>query len=301
MKAVSCVCLAATALVVAVGRLPLAAAGESARLRFLAAVYFDDKGSGLSRPEGVACGGDGQFVVGDTGNDRLVRFTYRDKSVSGGAEIRVPQLSAPTRVHLSSQGEIYVLDGKQRRIVRFSREGEFKGALAFDGLPTTVPKDFTIDPAGNIYVLDVFSARVLVLDAAARFKRALPLPEDTGSGAHLAIDVAGDVLVLDGIARRMFSAGKDANAFVPVGRDLSAILPTLPTSVIANKGAVFVAESGSSIVGLGRDGSFLARQLTRGWNEGSLNHPSQLCINEHDEVFVADRDNSRVQVFQLIR
>ena len=67
----------------------------------------------------------------------------------------------------------------------------------------------------------------------------------------------------------------------------------------ASKGVIFVVEgSGSSIVSFGRDGSFLARQLTMGWNEGSLNHPSQMCINDKDEVFIADRDNSRVQVFR---
>jgi hypothetical protein len=38
-----------------------------------------------------------------------------------------------------------------------------------------------------------------------------------------------------------------------------------------------------------------------GWNEGSLHNPSQICINDKDEVFVADRDNSRIQVFQLLR
>ena len=38
-----------------------------------------------------------------------------------------------------------------------------------------------------------------------------------------------------------------------------------------------------------------------GWKEGQLNHPSQLCVNDKDEVFIADRDNSRVQVFQLTR
>ncbi len=50
-----------------------------------------------------------------------------------------------------------------------------------------------------------------------------------------------------------------------------------------------------------RDGSFVARQLTPGWDEGSLKQPSQMCINDRDEAFIADRDNSRVQVFQLIR
>jgi len=302
MKTVSVACLVAATLVL--GHLRLTAA-ETVRFRYLASVYVDDKEAGLNRPEGIACGGGGQFVVGDTGNGRLLRFTYRDKTVSGGSEIRIPQVPAPSRVQLNSKGEIYVLDGKQRRIAHLGPDGGFKAVLAFDGVPppaTIVPKSFTIDPADNIYVLDVFSARVLALNAQGKFQRALAFPGDAGFGSDVAVDPAGTIFLLDSIKRRMFSAEKDADAFVPLGGDLSAWLVTLPSYMTASKGVVFVVEGGGSgIVALGRDGSFLSRQLTMGGEEGSLNHPSQMCINDKDEVFIADRDNSRIQVFQLIR
>jgi len=62
-----------------------------------------------------------------------------------------------------------------------------------------------------------------------------------------------------------------------------------------------VDENGAGIVILGPDGSFLGRQLTMGWNEGQLYYPSQMCINEKAEVFIADRGNSRVQIFTLVK
>jgi hypothetical protein len=177
--------------------------------------------------------------------------------------------------------------------------------LRFDGAPppsTVIAKDFTIDPADNVYVLDVFSARVLVLNAQGQFHKALPLPKEAGFGSHIAMDVGGNLLLLDAITRRIFSAGKDADSFAPLGGELAEFLPSLPTSMTASKGVIFVVEgNGGSIAGFGRDGSFLARQLTAGWTEGTLNHPSQMCINDKDEVFIADRDNSRIQVFQLAR
>ena len=302
MKAISCACIVAAALIV--GHLRLTAA-ETGRFRHLVSVYFDEKGAGLNLPEGVACGANGQIVVGDTGNDRLLRFTYRDKALTGGTEIKLPEISAPSRIQLNSRGEIYAFDGKQRRIVRLGPQGEFKDAVTFQGVPppaTVVPKDFAIDSADNIYVLDVFSARVLVLNAQAQFQKALPFPDDAGFGSHLAIDSTGSLLLLDAIRRKMFSAAKDATAFAPLGGDLTQFLATLPTYITASKGAIFVVEGNdSSIVGFGRDGSFLSRQLTMGWTEGSLNHPSQMCVNDRDEAFIADRDNSRIQVFQLIR
>jgi len=155
MKRVSFACLVAAALVF--GHLRLTAA-EAARLRYLASVYFDDKEAGFKLPEGVACGDQGRLVVADTGNGRLVRFSYRDQTAGGGREIKVAQLSAPSRIQLNSKGEIYALDGKQRRIVHLGPEGEFKAVLAYDGVPppaTIVPKAFAIGPADSIYVLDV--------------------------------------------------------------------------------------------------------------------------------------------------
>jgi DNA-binding beta-propeller fold protein YncE len=302
MKTVSCACLVAAALVV--GYLPLTAAG-AARLAYLASVYADDQQVGLHLPEGVACGAGGLVVVGDTENDRLVSFTYRDRTLGPVSAIKVPQLTAPSRVQLSSKGDIYALDSRQRRIVRLDSSGQFKAVLAVDGAPapsTIVPKSFALDAADNVYVLDEFSARVLVVDTQGKFQRALAFPGDIGFATDLAVDFEGNILLVDSVKRRIFTASKDAVAFTPLGGDLSASVATMPTSIMASKGLLFVAEgSGSTIDAFGRDGKFLSRMLTMGWTEGMLNHPSQLCVNGKDEVFVADRDNSRVQVFQLTR
>src|SRR4051794_25152732 len=86
MKPVALAALVAAALLV--GHLQLTAA-EIARLRHQVSVYADEKGVGLKLPEGVACDGKGRLVVGDTGNDRVLRFTYQDKAVSGGSEIKI--------------------------------------------------------------------------------------------------------------------------------------------------------------------------------------------------------------------
>lgn len=286
------------------GHVPLTAA-EAARLRHLASIYFDARGAGLSLPEGVACGAGGQVVVADTGNGRLLRFTFRERAVTGLTEIKPAGLPAPARLQLNPKGEIYALDGRQRRIVRLNAEGAGAEAVAFDGVPppaTIIPKAFVIGASGELYVLDVFSARVLVVSDRGTFQRAMPLPDGAGFGADVALDSAGNILLLDSIRRRLYSASKDAARFTPLGGDLSQWLASSPAHVAASKGLIFVLEgAGGSIVGFGRDGSFLARPLVMGWGDGELNHPSQMCVNDRDEVFIADRDNSRVQIFQLLR
>jgi len=296
------VCLAVAAVALAPLRLT---AGDSPKFRHMVSIYADDGGAGFSRPEGVACGPNGEMVIGDTGNNRLVRLTYNDKAATGSSIIQVPELSAPSRLFLNSSGDIYALDSRRRRIVRLGPDGVFKHALAFAGAPlpaTVIPRAFTIDRNDNIYVLDVFSARILVLDAEDAYQRALRLPAEVGFGSDLAVDAAGRLLLLDSINRRLFSAAPDASGFAPLGGDLAGPLATLPASLTVSRGSIFIVEGeGSSVVSLGLDGEFVVRQLSFGWEEGALNHPAQMCVNDRDEVFIADRDNSRIQVFQLIR
>lgn len=292
---------AALAAVLVLAHLQLSA---ESRLRLVGAAYSDEKGGGLRRPEALDCDGSSHVVVGDTGNDRLLRFTYQDGKLTGGREIKTPELSAPVRVRLGTKGDIYALDGTRRRIVHLAAEGEFKAVVALDASTASaaIVKSFTTDRADNLYVLDAFSGRVLVLDPAGQLQRTLPLPKDAGFVSDLSVDGSGTVLALDSIKRRVYAAAKDATSFAALGGDLTGSLITLPTSITASRGVFLVAEGlGGNIASFGRDGTFVSRQLAWGWKEGALNHPAQICVTDTDEVFVADRDNSRIQVFTLTR
>lgn len=278
---------------------------QAAKFRHLLSIYADDKAVALSLPEAVTCGAGGQFIVGDTGNSRLVRFAYGDKTATAAGVIQVPQLSAPSRVRINSKGDIYALDGKQHRIVHLTAGGDFKNTLTFDGAPpptSIVVKSFAIDASDTIYALDVFSGRLLVADAQDKFQRAIPFPDGFGFAADVAVDDSGTVLLLDATKRRLYGADKDAKTFARIGPDLGETIATIPTYLTSTKGTILVVEGpGSRINSLRRDGTFVSRALSAGQEDGFLNQPSQICINDKDEVFVADRDNSRIQVFQLIR
>ena len=58
-----------------------------------------------------------------------------------------------------------------------------------------------------------------------------------------------------------------------------------------------VDQYGSGIIILGSDGSFQGRQSGMGWKESLLRYPSQVCTNNSNDLFIADRNNSRVQIF----
>jgi NHL repeat-containing protein len=278
---------------------------EAAKLRYLAAIYLDDKGGGMRQPEGVACNDKSTLIVADTGNGRLLRYMVDDQSAKPVGEMAAPQLSSPIRVQMNSKGEVFALDGKQRRVVRFDAKGEAKGYLAPEGVPepaTIVPRSLAIDRADAIYLLDVFGARVLVLDAGGKYQRQIPFPPNSGFFSDVAVDAKGEIYLLDSVKATVYSAQKDAKAFSILGKPLRA-QASFPTSLTLDaRGVLYVVdENGSGVVMVGRGGSVLGRQLAMGWTDGLVYYPSQLCLNDKGQVFVADRGNSRVQMFSIAR
>jgi DNA-binding beta-propeller fold protein YncE len=260
-------------------------------------------GTSLNRPEGIACDDQSHVIVADTGNGRLLRYILRDQTISGGSPaIQIPELAYPTRVQLNSKGEIFVLDRKKRRIVRLTPAGAFSGYLNPTGLPspTYVPRSFCIDRNDAIYVLDIFSERILVLNAEGRYLAQKKFPKDYGFFSDLTVDFKGTVFLIDSINATVFSAAKDSAEFSPLTKNLKEYM-RFPTAITAdNRGHIYLVDhNGSRIIILGPDGSFLGRLSAMGWKEGLLNYPSQLCINNRGKIFISDTNNNRIQVFAV--
>jgi DNA-binding beta-propeller fold protein YncE len=246
-------------------------------------------------------------VVSDTGGGRLLSYSIEDGSVRGGTEIKAEQVPYPTKVQLTSKGEILVIDGKLRRIARFSAEGAFAGYLELKGVssPSTIaPRGIRVDDKDNIHILDVFGERVIVTDSAGNFQSQLPFPQGYRFISDLAVSAGGTTLLLDSVASRVFAAARGETAFKPLTEGMKEYLQ-FPTSIATDKqGKVFILDqTGNGVVTLGQDGSFQGRQLNIGWKNSFLHYPSQLCISEETEidVVIADRNNNRIQVFRVVR
>lgn len=279
---------------------------DAVKLKHLSTEFNDEKGGTMKAPEGVACG-KRQLVVSDTGGGRLLSYSIEDGSVRGGTEIKAEQVPYPTKVQLTSKGEILVIDGKLRRIARFSAEGAFAGYLELKGVssPSTIaPRGIRVDDKDNIHILDVFGERVIVTDSAGNFQSQLPFPQGYRFISDLAVSSSGTTLLLDSVASRVFAAARGETSFKPLTEGMKEYLQ-FPTSIATDKqGKVFILDqTGNGVVTLGQDGSFQGRQLNIGWKNSFLHYPSQLCISEENEidVVIADRNNNRIQVFRVVR
>ena len=287
----------------------LIAAGASAavtlKLKPVVSGYIDGKGAGLKQPEGVCSDGKSLIVVADTGNGRLVEYSFRGDTLTPGTDITVPQLPYPIRVQIEPKGNILGLDGKLRKIARLSPAGEFLGYVEPSGVPgdrPVIPRSFVVDRDGNLYVLDVFSARVLILDPSGKFLREIPFPREYRFLSDLAVDAGGNLFLVDSVGRKVFTAAKDAAVMTPLTGGLGEDLD-FPTSIaLDERGNILVVDqNGSGIVVIGRDGSYRGRQSGMGWKEGLLRYPSQVCVDRDGNVIVADRGNNRVQVFATVQ
>lgn len=291
------------ALFLAISPTTAAFAAEMVKLRTTAPIYLDGKGTGVKQPEGVGCG-KSQLVVADTGNSRILRYTITGTSLTPIASIVLPQFPYPIRAQVDSKGEIYALDGKQRRIGRISPSGEFKGYVDVQtvAVGTVVPRSIRVGRDDNLYILDVFSARVLVLDSAGTVQREIPFPEEYGFFSDLAVDPGGKIFLIDSVGRRLYSASKGAGTFQAASESLDEHV-NFPTSLtVDGRGTVFVIDqNGGGIVILGPDGSFRGRHLGMGWKDGFLRYPAQACIDENGNFFIANRENNRIEVLSTAK
>lgn len=274
----------------------------AAKIRHQTTIYADSAGLSLKYPEGVACT-DNTIVIADTGNSQVALYSLSEQMLTPKATFPLPK-SSPIIAQINSGGQIYLLDGKSRSIVKMSQAGQVTGKVEPKGLPgskTFIPRSFKLDKEGNIYLLDVFSERVLVLNAAEEYIRHLPFPAGYSFFSDLAVNSQGTVYLLDSVAGAIFVASPTAESFRLLSSGLKEYM-NFPTNLaIDSHGVLYLSDQyGSGLVLIGRDGSFQGRKFGMGWEDGQLNYPTQICINSQDVLIIADRNNSRVQVFKIL-
>lgn len=274
---------------------------EAGSIKHLKSVYVDQEGGQLNRPEGVACD-DKTLVVADTGNARLVIFGWEAQLLSPKTVLPLDGVSAKS-LQMNSRGELYLYDAKTRAILKIGADGALAGKLEPKNLPDTrtfIPRSFRIDAQDNIYLLDVFSGRVLFLDPTGHYRKQLPFPADIGFVSDLEISERGAIYLLDSVAGAIYVANPGDEAFTRMSQGLKEFT-NFPTHLAIDKrDTLYIADQyGSGLVLVGPDGKFLGRKFNMGWEDGQFNYPAQICIDDQNRMFIADMNNSRVQVFTI--
>jgi sugar lactone lactonase YvrE len=202
-------------------------------------------GTGLSKPSGVAVDGVGNVIIADTGNNQIVEVPVVNGALSNAAQVtlvtayvstttngtttKTPTpiagavLSGPSGVTIDAEGNLYIADTGNNRIVYVPYDGSWNVAGAsVIGSDLTAPLATTVDPSGNVYVADSGSGQIYRLQApvSSGFQQLVAVGYSNPSA--IAADASGSLFVVDqgagAVLRIPYVSGSlDPNSAIEVG------------------------------------------------------------------------------------
>ncbi|MBD0256708.1 MAG: hypothetical protein ICV83_13400, partial [Cytophagales bacterium] len=211
----------------------------------------------------------------------------------------------PRGLAVDAQGNLYVSEGGNHRVQKFSATGTSVASLGTPGNGNgqfNTPAGIALDAQGNLLVADGGNQRVQRFNASGGF---LTVVGGTGAAdgqfnnpAGVAVDAQGNVYVTDQANHRVqkFSAnGKFLAAFGKEGSGNGEF--KYPAGIaLDGQGNLYVADQfNHRIQKLGPDGTFLGKFGREGSGNGQFAAPAGVAVDAQGNVYVADQFNNRVQ------
>lgn len=268
---------------------------------------------GLNAPRGVSAGPDGEFVVSDTGSQKV--FLYDNRGVLtarlGGDLPDDRVFSVAGSLH---DGEIvYVTDWGLRRVWLFSPEGSVIGFFPENpmdpayGIGGFFPKDIQV-AGDDIFVASrtgVFRFDATSLELEGRFGEESVEGNTFDLVTGIEVDEAtGRLWAVDSLNRRVVAYDPQGNVEWVLGRpDQDGEIVSffaLPRDILLTERGLLVSDAfRHELYLLDMEGNLLGSYGERGVDDGQFNFPEGMALAPDGLVYVADRANDRVQALRL--
>ncbi|MCP6720046.1 MAG: 6-bladed beta-propeller [Patescibacteria group bacterium] len=232
----------------------------------------------------------GSFIlISDCTNNNIQKFTLDGVFVSRFGELgsEPGQLDHPADLTIGPEGNIWIVEEKNNRVSKFTQEGEFIDnfkILAESNSGKTInlliePLGITFDSSGNSYISNYGSNLVIKFDKNGELTHFLNKKYESVNGI---IDVQYATTI----------GNKDAQFNQPYYIESDS------------EDNIYVVDRGNNrIQKFDPDGNFLLKwgrnggDGTLGDQPGEFNYPHEIAIDKHDNIYVADTRNKRIQIF----
>jgi DNA-binding beta-propeller fold protein YncE len=161
----------------------------------------------------------------------------------------------------------------------------------------------TVDPAGFLWVFHRGSHPLMKFDPAGR------LLASFGDGLYgrphsVRVDREGSLWTVDALGHIVLKMDANGRIRMILGRkNQAAETPdhfNQPTDIaFASDGSIFVSDGygNSRVAKYSKSGTYVTAWGKKGTGEGEFNIPHSIVIDSRDRVYVGDRENHRIQIF----
>jgi sugar lactone lactonase YvrE len=263
-------------------------------------------------PFGVAVDKSGNILVSDTGNYRVQKFDANMNFIkSFGTQGTGPgQFAFPREIAIDSQNRYYITDEYNHRVQVFDSNGTY--LFQFGGYGNgpgqfRLPQGIAIDSHNNVFVCDTYNERVQKLTSTGSYITQLGttgVPGDVG-GTRLyrprsvGVDASDNVFVVDTYNHKVKKFDSALTYLYSVGGFPAPLYPN--AIIILNGGTFFVSDTGNSNVlrytDLGTSATLAGLVGTPRTQNGQFSEPLGVAVGPNGRIYVSDRFNHRIQVF----
>ena len=257
-------------------------------------------------PVAVAAGEPGVFIVDET-TQSLYRFRWRaDKAKDGlpGADFEhlrtLTELDEPTDLHLSQTGDIFVSDGNGKKVVQYDKDAS-KVRVFEDAENLNRPVAVTTDKRGlRIFVADGLYDRVVAFNRAGVSLYGIGSRGDgPGNFRNIRAMIQGPdglLYVVDGISRQINVFGLDGSYMTTFGKETF----TDPGGIaVDDEGRVYLSDGFNHRIVIFANNRVAEVYGKPGNGPGEFQNPGNLAYHQ-GRLYVADRQNGRIQVFRVV-
>ena len=242
----------------------------------------------------------------DTTNGRILAFDNDFKYISeftgGGA------LTSPTSIVKDSRGKFFVAEPAKGDVLAIDIGKKSVKPIDFSAVPganPVYPGNMAIDSEDRLYIADKANQRILLFDSSLKFEREILVKGSRGL-KDIKVDTAGRIYALSAIDGSICVYNSEGNLLLRFGtrgadtRGADKGEFDFPTSLaIDRKGLIYVTDQHKNqVLVFNNNGRFLYAFSQLGWREGRLHRPSFIYINSSGRIFIVDRANTRISVFE---